>query len=171
MALPLSEEIYAQLMQAPSLYYRLVLVVGPFRSGKSMALRELKLDHGWPLVNLSLALSEKLLELTAKQRALRVARIVEDIVHDQAGDTVLLDNIEMLFHPDLKQDPLRLLQNLSRNRTIVAAWRGEYVGESLSYAAPAHPEFRRYEVPQARIVSSQDGLSRNAGPATQENLA
>jgi hypothetical protein len=59
-----------------------------------------------------------------KQRALRVARIVDDIVQEQAADTVLLDNIEMLFHPDLKQDPLRLLQSLSRNRTIVATWRG-----------------------------------------------
>ena len=171
MAESLSGHVLTEITGAEQLYHRLIIVVGPSGSGKTFALRELHRLRGWPLVNLNLALSERLLELTVKQRALRVGRLVEDLVGEHAGDVLLLDNLELLFHPDLKQDPLRLLQNLSRNRTIVAAWRGEYVGESLSYAAPAHPEFRRYEDPQVRIVSSQDGLSRNAGPATQENLA
>jgi hypothetical protein len=107
----------------------------------------------WPLVNVNLALSEKLLELTAKQRALRVARIVDDIVQEQAGDTVLLDNIEMLFHPDLKQDPLRLLQSLSRNRTIVAtgAARWWLVADVRD---PRPSRIPRFEEPQALIVSS-----------------
>jgi hypothetical protein len=41
----------------------------------------------------------------------------------QAG-LVLLDNIELLFDVHLKQDPLRLLQGLSRNKTVVATWNG-----------------------------------------------
>ena len=35
---------------------------------------------------------------------------------------ILLDNIEVIFDVALKQDPLRLLQRLSRNKTVVAAW-------------------------------------------------
>jgi len=42
-----------------------------------------------------------------------------------AADVVLLDNVEVLFDVSLKQDPLRLLQGLSRNKTVVAAWSGE----------------------------------------------
>lgn len=149
---PLSSLVAEQVEQASQLYHRLVILVGPARSGKTSALRDLNSERCWPLVNINLALSEKLLELTAKQRALRVARIVDDIVREQAGDTVLLDNIEMLFHPDLKQDPLSLLQSLSRNRTIVATWRGAYAGSTLTYATPDHPEFRRFDAPQALMV-------------------
>lgn len=170
MAPPLSHQIAEQVEKASSLYYRLVIVVGPPRSGKTSTLRYLERERGWPLVNVNLALSEKLLELTARQRALRVARIVDDIVQEQGGDTVLLDNIEMLFHPDLKQDPLRLLHRLSRNRTIVATWRGAQLGASLTYAAPDHREFRRFEEPQALIVSSGDFPGSGATFA-QEHLA
>jgi len=106
------------------------------------------------MVNINLALSERLLELTSRQRALRAAQLVDDIVRETAGEIVLLDNIEMLFHSELKQDPLRLLQSLSRNRTIVTTWRGVYSGASLTYAVPDHFEYRRYDDPQALIVSS-----------------
>ena len=136
------------------LYHRLVVVVGPTRSGKTAALIALSAEHGWPLLNVNLLLSGRLLEFTARRRALRVARIVDDIIVENDAETVLLDNIEMLFHPDLKQDPLRLLQSLSRNRTVVATWRGAQHGQSLTYASPEHPEFRRFDDPQALIVSA-----------------
>jgi len=154
MAFQLQDQIVTQVEKASQLYHRLVIVAGPPRSGKTRALCDLQNELGWPLVNVNLTLSERLLELTAKQRALRVARIVDDIVQEHAADTVLLDNIEMLFHPDLKQDPLRLLQSLSRNRTIVSTWHGMYLGMSLTHATPDHPEFRRFDDPEALIVSS-----------------
>lgn len=168
---PLSYQIAQLIEKASHLYHRLVIVAGPPRSGKTSALRDLHDRFGWPLVNVNLSLSEKLLELTTKQRALRVARIVDEIVEEQAGDTVLLDNIEMLFHPDLKQDPLRLLQSLSRNRTIVATWRGAHLKSSLTYAAPDHPEFRRFEEPQALIVSSEAVPGSSGATAVQEHSA
>lgn len=171
MAPPLSHQVAEQIEKARQMYHRLVIVAGPPRSGKTSALRDLHVAHGWPLVNINLALSEKLLELTAKQRALRVARIVDDIVLEQEGDTVLLDNIEMLFHPDLKQDPLRLLQSLSRNRTIVATWRGGQLDMSLTYAAPDHPEFRRFEGPQALIVPSGGVPGSSGATSAQEHSA
>ncbi|MEN6474686.1 MAG: BREX-3 system P-loop-containing protein BrxF, partial [Syntrophaceae bacterium] len=51
---------------------------------------------------------------------------------------VLLDNIEILFDVSLKQDPLRLLQGLSRNTTLVAAWSGEIraEGQGLGTESP-----------------------------------
>ena len=156
MATPLSHLIAEQVEQARALAHRLVLLVGPPRCGRTTVLRDLHEKHGWPLVNLNRMLSQRLLDLAAKRRALRTAEIVDDIVREQEGDVVLLDNIEMLFHPDLQQHPLRLLQSLSRNRTIVAAWRGQYAGSWLVYAAPDHPEFCRFEHPEALIVPCGD---------------
>jgi hypothetical protein len=171
MAPPLADLIAEQVEQASRLYHRLVIVAGPPRSGKTSALRDLHHERGWPLVNINLALSGRLLELSVKQRALRVARVVDDIVHEQAGNVVLLDNIEMIFHPDLQQDPLRLLQTLSRNRIIVATWRGVHLGTSLTYAAPDHPEFRRFEEPQALIVSSGGVPGSSGATSAQEHSA
>jgi hypothetical protein len=85
-----------------------------------------------------------------------VAGILDDIVREEASDVVLLDNIELLFAAELAQDPLRLLQSLSRNRTIVAAWPGLFDGKTLTYAEPGHPEARRYSTPQAVIVRNGD---------------
>ncbi|MCH7944758.1 MAG: BREX-3 system P-loop-containing protein BrxF [Armatimonadetes bacterium] len=65
-------------------------------------------------------------------------------------DDGLLDNIEILFDVTLEQDPLRLLEGVSRNRTIVAAWNGTLENGYLSYATPDHPEYRRY--PRRELV-------------------
>jgi len=148
----LSERIAEGVAGASQLYHRLLLVVGPPRTGKTTALLDIRKREGWPLVNINLTLSERLLDLTTRQRALRVARMLDEVAAETDGDVVLLDNTEVLFNAELKQDPLRLLQGLARNRTIVASWAGDYSSEILSYAKPAHPEYKRYRNPDAIIV-------------------
>ena len=139
-----------------------MLLVGPPRSGKTAALRKLSEEQGLPLVNLNLALSEALLEHSPRQRALKAPQLLDEIVDGYNEDVLLLDNTEVLFSRDLQQDPLRLLQRLARNRSIIAAWAGEYDGERLTYADPTHPEFRRYERPEALIVSPVDATAHQA---------
>lgn len=152
----LSSRIEEVLPTPNDTYYRLILAVGPVRAGKTAALAELAARHNWPHLNVNLRISEKLLDLTHRQRAVRAASILDDIVREEASEVVLLDNIELLFAAELAQDPLRLLQSLSRNRTIVAAWPGSFDGKTLTYAEPGHPEARRYSTPQAVIVTTGD---------------
>jgi hypothetical protein len=100
-------------------------------------------------VNVNLELSRRMLALTERQRVLQVPRLLAEIVAAAAG-VVLLDNIEVLFDVSLKQDPLRLLHGLSRNRTVVAAWGGTNKAEYVVYATPDHAEYRRYPVSRRR---------------------
>jgi hypothetical protein len=164
----LSSQIEDILPRTNDAYYKLILAVGPARLGKTAALSELAARHNWPRLNVNLRISEKLLDLTHRQRAVRVAGILDDIVREEASDVVLLDNIELLFAEDLAQDPLRLLQSLSRNRTIVAAWPGIFDGTSLTYAEPGHPEARRYSTPQAVIVRTGDAEQVEAASSGEE---
>ena len=156
MAESLADQIMLKINQASQLYHRLLLVVGPVGSGKTLALQAVADRTGAPLLNVNLELSRLMLELTERQRALQLPGLLRSVVDGAEGDTVLLDNTEVLFDVDLKQDPLRLLQSLSRSRTIVAAWNGGVVQGSLVYATPDHPEYRHYPVRDFLVASPEE---------------
>jgi hypothetical protein len=144
MAEPLTEQIIHKFDEAAQLYYRLILVVAPSEMGKTKVFREIAKHREFGYTNINLELSQRLMSLTQRQRSLQVFRLLNEIVEKSGTQVVLLDNIELLFDPSLKQDPLRLLQGISRNRTVVASWNGSIEHDHLIYAQPDHPEYRRY---------------------------
>lgn len=176
-----TEAVITAIDQAQELYHRLVFLVAPAGAGKTVVLQEVSEATGAPLLNVNLELSRRMLDLTERQRALQLPRLLSDVVSASEGDVVLLDNIELLFDVSLKQDPLRLLQGLSRNKTVVAAWSGEIVTEvkgpsaesnlkavsspqlrslHVVYAVPHHPEYRRYPVQDFLAIELQSSEQR-----------
>ena len=139
----LAERVLACIDGAEALYHRLILVAAPSGAGKTEALRRVAESTGAQLVNLNLELSRRMLDLTERERSLRLPDLLDDVVGRDAP-LVLLDTVELLFDVAFEHDPLRLLQGVSRNRTIVATWNGTLDNGYLSYAVPDHPEFRRY---------------------------
>ena len=152
---PFSEEIRDQIRHAESLYHRLVLVVGPPGAGKTNALQAVAQDTGAPLVNVNLELARGMLDLTEQQRPLRVQPLLDAMLAETDSRLVLLDNTEMLFDVSLKQDPLRLLQGLSRRRTVAATWCGSLQDNQIVYATPGHPEHRRHPVDGTLVASRE----------------
>jgi hypothetical protein len=148
-----AEQIMHQINQAATLYHRLILVVAPSGKGKTKVLQEVAKRTGGRYINVSLDLSRQLLDFTERQRALQVSRVLSDIVGKNDEQAILLDNTEVLFDVSLKQDPLRCLQGLSRHRTVVSAWNGTIEHGYLIYAAPDHPEYRRYPASDLLVVS------------------
>ena len=155
MAEPLADRIIQRIGQATELYHRLVMLVAPAGAGKTSALQDVHERTKAPLVNVNLELSRRMLDLTERQRALQLPRLLAEIVGASAADVILLDNIEVLFDVLLKQDPLRLLQGLSRNKTVVAAWGGSIDGAHMVYATPDHPEYRRYPLRDFLVVNPE----------------
>lgn len=139
--------------QAASQYSRLVLLVGVPTSGKTAVLQALEKKLGFPVVNVNLALSKRMLELTRTQRSRQVGRLLGEVVAAVPGNVVLLDNLEILFDISLDLLPLATLRALARNRTIVASWNGSFHDETLIYAEPGHPEFQQFKRPEAIVVS------------------
>jgi hypothetical protein len=158
MAEPLADQIVSKAKQATKLYHRLLLVVASAGAGKTSALYDVRDRTGAPLINVNLKLSRQMLELTVRQRALQLPRLLSEIVGNFEGELVLLDNIEIIFDVELQQDPLRLLQGLSRNKTVVAAWNGTITNNDLIYAVPGHPEYKRYPVHDFMVVSPEGSL-------------
>ena len=155
MAEPLADRVIKRIGQAEGQYYRLVIVVAPAGAGKTAALQDVHERTAAPLVNVNLELSRHMLDLTERQRALQLPRLLTEILCASSADMVLLDNIEVLFDVSLKQDPLRLLQGLSRNKTVVVAWSGSIDGEHMVYATPGHPEYKRYPLRDFLVVKPE----------------
>lgn len=150
----LVQQLRGRLQVVSALYNRLLLVVGIAGSGKTEALRRFAELESCPRIDVGMKLSPLLLDLTERQRILQLPKLLEEIVSNAGGQLVTLDNTEVLFTVALQQDPLRLLQGLSRNRTIVASWFGTIDGQDLTHAVPNHPEFRRYPIHDLLIVAA-----------------
>lgn len=155
MAEPLADRVIKRIGQAAELYHRLVMLVAPAGAGKTAAIQDVHERTAAPLVNVNLELSRRMLDLTERQRALQLPRLLAELVGASAADVVLLDNVEVLFDVSLKQNPLRLLQGLSRNKTVVVAWSGTIDGEHLVYATPDHPEYKRYPLRDFLVVNPE----------------
>lgn len=149
----LADQVLHKIEYTSELYHRLILVVAPSGAGKTAALQNVKKRIGAPLVNLNLELSINMLYLTERRRALQIQRLLGEIVNESDSDTILLDNIEILFDVSLKQDPLRLLQGLSRNKIIIVSWNGAIKNRYLTYAMSDHPEYRRYPASDLVVVT------------------
>jgi len=126
--------------------------------------RELDAD----IINVNLVLAAKLLELTARQRTLQLSKLLHKTV-ENARPIALLDNTEILFDNNLRQDPLRLFQSVSRHRRVVASWNGQITGNKLTYAEVGHPEYRSHDLAETLVVDVNE-LTRSSsvgqmGPA------
>jgi len=147
----LKSQLKQALQTAEGLYYRLVLLIGEAGAGKTSLLQTLAQELETEVININLALSTELLELSTKQRALALPGLLAQVV-EKTKPLLLLDNLEILFDKHLQQDALKLLQGLSRNTTVVASWNGKLVADKLIYAEAGHPEYRSYELNDLLII-------------------
>lgn len=151
----LTDQVLSAVDQVAASYHRLVLVVAPPGREKAAVLQEVAGRLGYPYLNVNLELSRVLINLARSQRCLQANRLLGEIIGKEGGPVVFLGNLEIIFDVSLKQDPLRLLQGLSRIRTIVAAWSGAAKDDCLVYAEPGHPEYRRYPATGLVIVKPE----------------
>lgn len=126
-------------------YHCLIILVNCEDVGKQGVLDMLEYSREIKPINLNLDLSSRLLEFSIKQRPLKVAEIMTEIV-EPLSSPVLFDKLDILFEPSLQTDPLALLKSLSRNKTIIAFWSGSLKDSKLFYAEPGYPEYRSYPV-------------------------
>lgn len=157
MAEPIENLLKHAIEMSERIYHRLVLLVGESGSGKTSTLNHLSNELGIEIINLNLRLSEQLLEITPKKRPLQLPKILDQVIRE-AGEIAILDNIEIMFDTSLKQDPLKLLQKISRNKTIISSWNGKQDHLKLLYAERGHPEYRNYKISDFLTVS-MDGTS------------
>jgi len=60
--------------------------------------------------------------------------------------------IDVLFEPTLKLDPLGLLRQFSRVTKLIVTWPGTYINDVLAYAVPEHSHYRTWRQPGIPVV-------------------
>jgi hypothetical protein len=140
----LCENIRDALVALPNEYHKLILVLTQL-DDKAEVGEKISNKYVYDVLNLNLRLSEKLISVPISERWRYVDEYFKKLLNDYKTDVIVLNNIEILFEPHLKVDPLRLLKSTSRYRKIIAIWTGDYTDGVLTYAEPSHPEYRRYK--------------------------
>jgi hypothetical protein len=126
---------------------RLGLLVGLRGSGASHALRVLSSAPERSLVRVGESLAAELLPLSPSSRCVAAPAALERALPSTAA-VALLDDIELLFLPDLKLRPFELLCQIARARSVIAVWHApsrdalELLAAErvLTYATDGHPE-------------------------------
>lgn len=122
---------------------KLILLAGS--SGKTRLLRALaRRLHAEPL-NVGVALGRRLAVTPVSDRGFSTNELLREITDGVRGDApLLLDNLEVLFEPSLKVNPLNVIKLLAHSRRVIAAWPGKIRNDRLIYAEMGHPEYRDY---------------------------
>ena len=130
-----------------SLNRKLILLIGPPRSGKSNLLGQLAERRQSRILNVGAALGRKLLTVPRSRRHLHAADLLKELADGFVSNGLLfVDNIELLFDQTLQVSPLDLLKRHAQARRVVAVWPGELQNGRLSYATTAHPEHQDYGI-------------------------
>lgn len=129
------------------LHRKLILVIGPPRSGKSNLLGQLAERRQARVLSVSAALGRGLLTVPGMRRHLQAADLLTELADEFVSQgLLLLDNLELLFDRTLRLSPLDLLRRHAHARRVVAVWPGELQDGRLSYATRGHPEHQDYGI-------------------------
>jgi hypothetical protein len=144
--LQLVERLEQLIGEIGELNSKLILLVGPGRSGKTLLLRLLGAKLGIEPLNVGLELGSRLSATPSNKRGFSAGELLRDIADkERTEDPLLLDNLELLFEPGLQINPLDLIKRLAHAKRVVAVWPGELRGNRLYYAEMTHPEYRDYD--------------------------
>lgn len=122
---------------------KMILVYGV---NTGLLLETLALNKNLPLINISKELSEHLLQVSPTERARLFPALFSDLLGEYQQSSLLITRPEIFFEPTLAVDPVRLLLNNAKNKTLIVQWPGKVSASTLSYATLSHPEYRSWRL-------------------------
>jgi len=128
-----------------------LLLVHPAVSRLEDAANELSSVYDWPRLSVGRELSAVLLSETPGLCSRAARQWMKIHLREMAPGPVLCTEIDLLFDPTLKVDPLRLMRDVGRVTRLVVTWPGSYVDNVLAYAVPGHSHYRTWRKPEVFV--------------------
>jgi len=125
-------------------FHAVFFLAHPHIDQRMKVIEELKYQKGWVTISISNLLAQVLQEIPINKRSRQVPQLIASIVHANMPDPVICTDIDLLFDPSLRLDPLSILLNISKQTTLIVAWPGSYQEGILTYAVPEHAHYRTW---------------------------
>lgn len=149
MSIQFLEQINNAISDVSNRYYKQIFVYD-YSDGKSV--EKFSKAHSLPYINVNLEVSRVLQDIPVNRRSFRLTEVFQQLIDKYPDSVICLDYYELLFDNSLAIDPMILLKDNSRNKTLVISWRGRIIGDALIHAEPGHPEYKKYIVQDAIII-------------------
>jgi hypothetical protein len=137
-----------------SLYHKPNLAIGI-----NLSIEELNNAANWiiseyhlPVIALNKELSKLLIRKPQADYSREIIDWISQRIKEIEEDPFLLTDIDILFEPSLKLDPLVIFKQASRNKKLLVLWPGEFRNNKLSYAIPEHAHYRTWGNPGIEII-------------------
>ena len=144
--------------------HKLVILLGGFGTGKTHLLKAMAPQLGGEYVNLNLCLTERLLTLPRSRYGdgVTVHQII-DVLCDELspdGRPLLVDNVEVLFSPELgKVNPVDTFKRISRQRPVVLALPGRRQGTCAEYSVLGREDHLRMPLQEYTVIETGESTS------------
>lgn len=132
-------ELQADVARARGEHFRLVWVAGGSSSERTALLRSMAEADGGVFVELGKTLSRALLDVPVPLRTASVEESFAACFAESPQKSTCLDNIEILFEPSLRINPITLIKRASRHSLLIVAWPGAISQECLLFGPSDHP--------------------------------
>lgn len=143
--------------------HKLVLVLGGFGTGKTTLMQEVANEIEGIYLNLNLQLSERLRELPRSRHndGVTVHREIDLLCDElsQHGRPILVDNIELLFSPELgKVNPVDTFKRIARQRPVVLTLPARRDGNYAEYSTVGRSDYLRMEIGEYIVIMLEEQL-------------
>jgi len=112
----------------------------------------LAVEEGWQRLSVGKELSALLLNESPQSRARLARSWLGNSVAPLSPGPVVVTDIDLLFEPSWRLDPLGLFRLASRTTRLVVAWPGTFESNILAYAVPEHSAYRTWSGPGVQIA-------------------
>ena len=136
-------------------YCRLLLITGDQTPEKDTLIQSF--GNSLPHLQLGKMLVGIISNLSSAQRSKVVLDFFTNLQNQ--SETLLLLDIEILFDRSLGIDPLMLLKNTARNRSMIVNWPGkiDFNANLLTYATPGHSEYFKADLTDDILFWDESG--------------
>jgi hypothetical protein len=115
---------------------------------------EITATRQWPSVSIGNVVATALLPLSTSERPHGVQQAFASAIDAYIPGPIVCTDIDLLFEPSLRLDPLRLLRDASRRATLIVLWPGTTNRMYLSYATSDPPHAHHRSWPRSELCEA-----------------
>jgi len=116
-------------------------------------------SSGWNPVSVGQEISAFLIVQSEAEHSGAISYWIDERFRESQSDSFLCYDIDLLFYPSLKLDPLAIFRQISRHKKLVVLWPGSYENRTLCYAQPAHNHYRCWRNLEGMDIKGADDLA------------